>query len=185
MTLLIEDPLEYECTRRWPMQARVVKMSGKNCHTDKNTKMIHSNTWMMRIWRNTYNIELNWDVFVLRHSRRYFSHIWDSTSMCRLTEEVDGPMIGFLCHRHFVGFLLCQSWHRHGTTLFPLILKNRTLLSSSGIHQMIDIVIEEIHVNAALAWSRISTSRPLLRNWYYACLVLGRSIIRATLYASH
>ena len=97
----------------------------------------------MRIWRNTYNVELNLDVFVLRHSRRFFSHIWDSTSMYRLTEEVDGPMIGCLCHRHFVGFLLCQSWHRHGTTLFPLILKKRTPLSSSGIHQMIELSLKK------------------------------------------
>ena len=47
------------------------------------------------------------------------------------------------------------------------------------------IVIEEIHVNAALAWSRIPTSSPPLRNWYQACIVLGRSIIRATLSASY
>ena len=130
----------------------------------------------MQIWRNTYNVELNWDVFVLHHSRRCFSHIWDSTSMCRLTEEVDGPMIGFLCQRHFVWFLLCQSRHRHGTFLFPLILKKPDLSIEQWDSSNDWIVIEEIHVNAALAWSRIPTSNPPLRNWYHVCLLLGRSI---------
>ena len=60
-------------------------MSGGNCHN---------------------NVELKWNVFVLRHSRRCLSHICDSTSMCRLTEKEDGPMIGFLCHRLLVGVLL-------------------------------------------------------------------------------
>ena len=97
--------------------------------------------WMTWIERNTYNVELKWDVFVLRHSRRCVSPICDNTSMCRLTEEEDGPMIGFLCHRHFVGFLLCQSRHRHGATLFRLILKNRTPLSRSRIYQMIELTL--------------------------------------------
>ena len=43
--------------------------------------------------------------------------------------------------------------------------------SSNGL-----LVIEEIHVNAALAWSRIPTSSPPLHNWYHSCLVLGRSL---------
>ena len=154
----------------------------------KNTKMIYSNhrlsiIWMTWIGRNTYNVELKWDVFVSRHSRKCFSHIYHSTSMCRRTEEEDGPMIGLLCHRHFVGFLLCPSRHRHGVTLFRLILKTRPLWKWDSTNNW--IVIDEIHVNAALACSRIPTSSPTFCNWYHACLVLWRSIVRATLSASH
>ena len=160
-----------EHTRRWPVQAPVVKMSGRNCHTDKNTKMIYSNTWMMRIWRNTYNVELNRDVFVLRHSRRCFSHIWDSTSMCRLTEEVDGPMIG-LFRRVFIVPIMAAAWEHSFSANSEKPDPSIEQWDSSNDW----IVIEEIHVNAALAWSRIPTSSPLLRNWHHACLPCDRKV---------
>ena len=147
--------------------------------------MIYSNAWMMRIWRKTYNVELSWDVFVLRHSRRCFSHIWDSTSMCRLTEEVDGPMIGFLCHRHFVGFFIVPIMAPARDHSFSANSEKPDPSIEQWDSSNDRIVIEEIHVNAALAWSRIPTSSPPLRNWYHACLVLGGSIIHATPSASH
>ena len=51
-----------------------------------------------------------------------------------------------------VGFLLCPSRHRHGATLFPLILKKRTPLSSNGIHQMIKLSLKKYMWMPPLLW---------------------------------
>ena len=119
-------------------------MSGRNCHTDK----YKIQKWCIQIIDYPYMNDVNLQCWIeMRHfcftsQSKMFQSYLCSTSMYRLTEE-DGPIIGFLCHRHFVGFLLCPSRHRHGATLFPLILKNRTPLSSSGNHQMIELLLKK------------------------------------------
>ena len=95
---------------------------------------------------------------------------------------------GFPCNRYFIGFLLCPSKHRHGDTLFPRIRRNRyrTPLSRCGIQQTLKRYVWNFWscISHFLGVEFPSPSQPL-RNWYRAWIVIGRSIVRAALSASH